>query len=262
MIGHGPNRTGIRYLPTGRGNGFGVQVRRAIPVRREVPVRRAIPVDDPPTRSPAAQANGRAIGAGGRRDAGRPERESWRENAAGAHRAASGLELRRGQELRLQVPWLSQFDGANVDRAGDKACYRACRAMGARAGVHVPENTTDRYQVAMAEDARGRVFTTPSRTAAARGYIDRELTQGRPVAVGLSLMDASYNRDRITDHFVLVTGKGVDRSGRPYYTYNEPLAQNAAQGRGGRLYVDPRNGNLSRLGEQPWDMSMVVRNQV
>ncbi len=173
-----------------------------------------------------------------------------------------------GQEIRLNSPWFSQYDRANVEGAGDSACYRAVRAMGRAAGVNIPPGTGDRIQVATGEDANGAVRTTPDRTAAARRYIDSELEAGRPVAIGVSHKNADYNQDGITDHFVLVNGRGVDEQGRQYYTYNDPATTNAANGRNNRFYVDPTSGNLVHDGsiasgyvrDRHTEMSMVVRS--
>ena len=48
----------------------------------------------------------------------------------------------------------------------------------------------------------------------------------------------------MTDHFVVVNGKGVDDEGRVFYTYNDPWAQTAEDGANQRFYVDAESGNL------------------
>jgi len=175
----------------------------------------------------------------------------------------------RGNQVQLDVPWFSQFDRANVEGAGDSACYRATRAMARAAGVNIPPGTGNRIQVATGEDSLGRVQTNRQRTDAARGYIDSQLDAGRPVSVGVSHKNANYNQDGITDHFVLVTGRGVDNQGRQYYTYNDPATTNRQTGTSNRFYVDPNSGNLVHQGnlasgyvvDRHTEMSMVVRNQ-
>jgi hypothetical protein len=126
-------------------------------------------------------------------------------------------------------------------------------------GVDIPDHTKNRIQVARGETGGGRVMTTRADTNRARSYIDKELAQGRPVVTGISFVDSNYNRDKITDHFVLLTGRGVDRSGHTYYTMADPIGNDAKQGTSRRLYVDSATGNLfgsGLLGH--YEMSMVV----
>ncbi len=171
------------------------------------------------------------------------------------------------QDSRVEVPWVSQFD-ARVPQAGRRACYRAARYMAQRAGANPGANTENRIQVATGEDRAGRVQTSTNRTAQARSYIDSELRAGRPVVAGVSHRDSSYNRDGITDHFVTITGRGTDESGRTFYTYHDPATRNAQAGRDNRFYVDPTSGNLVHEGssarglvyQRHTELSMVVRN--
>jgi peptidoglycan hydrolase-like protein with peptidoglycan-binding domain len=167
----------------------------------------------------------------------------------------------------LRVPWYSQFDSTHVEKAGTTACFRACRAMARAVGVTVPVSTSRRIQVATGEDSQGRVITTPERTAEARNYIDSELVNKRPVAVGVSHKRASYNADGITDHYVLIYGRTVDR-GDVIYLYNDPATRYEATGRVGRFRVDGERGNLVHDGAiatgyvyaRHTEMSMVVKN--
>jgi peptidoglycan hydrolase-like protein with peptidoglycan-binding domain len=167
----------------------------------------------------------------------------------------------------LRVPWYSQYDSTHVERAGDKACYRACRAMARAFGSIIPASTQNRIQVATAEDRQGRVTTSPERTAAARSYIDTQLGKRRPVAVGVSHKDADYNADMITDHYVLVVGRQV-RAGVVTYIYHDPATKNEATGRAGRFRIDGTTGNLIHDGTvaqgyvyaRHTEMAMVVRN--
>lgn len=145
--------------------------------------------------------------------------------------------------VRIQVPWVSQYDPA-VPGYGDTACYRACQRMAALAGVLVPDSTERRLQVANGEDAHGRVLTTPQQTASARAYLDVELEAGRPVVVGVSHQDSAYNRDKLTDHFVLVVGRGSDPDGRRWYEYHDPASSHEHVGVHRRFYVDQGTGNL------------------
>ncbi len=248
-------------------------IRRAIPVREPLFSRRtqptasassrtpgaAAPADSVSrTRGPAARApvepnpRARAAEAPGVR-AGELERgDDWRTNARGAagrtREAQAAQPAGRPREASAPAPWVSQYDATQVERAGPVACYRACREMSRQAGVNVSDSTTNRIQVATGEDSKGRVTTTPESVARGRAAIDRELAAGRPVTVGVSAFDSDYNRDKVTDHFVLITGRGTDRRGREFYTYNDPVARSADQGTQHRFYVDPKSGNLHQDG--------------
>lgn len=174
-----------------------------------------------------------------------------------------------GGDVQLNVPWYSQFDGAHVPGAGSTACYRAARAMAKAYGVNVPAGTGNRIQVATGEDRNGRVSVSSSGVQRARSYIDQQLDQGKPVVVGVSHKDANYNQDGITDHFVLVTGRGTDAQGRTFYTYHDPATTNRDKGTNNRFYVDGNTGNLVHQGslasgyvrDRHTEMSMVVPNQ-
>lgn len=184
--------------------------------------------------------------------------DDWRTNARGLAGNPVNAAGKNGSIPTVRTPFYNQYDARNVERAGPTACYRACRAMAKGSGVSIPENTTNRIQVARGELADGRVITNRADTQRARNYIDSELGKGRPVVAGFSLFDSNYNRDGITDHFIMVTGKGVDRNGT-YYTTQDPLGKDAKQASSRRMYVDPKSGNL--IGEGlagHYELSMVV----
>lgn len=103
------------------------------------------------------------------------------------------------------VPWFSQFDAVNVERAGNTACYRACRAMCAASGVTIPVSTEKRIQVALRETEDG-VAVDPVGAAAARAHLVQELNGGRPVVAGVHYKAGSLNRDGITDHYMVLVG--------------------------------------------------------
>jgi hypothetical protein len=165
-----------------------------------------------------------------------------------------------GTQLSANAPWISQFDGSQVERAGSDACYRACRAMMAAAGFTQPPGLQNRIQVATGEDGNGRASVDPAKAAEAQKFIDSQLEAGKPVTVGVTYKDDDYN-EGITDHFVVVTGKGVDEQGRVFYTYQDPGTQNAESGTNRRFYVDEATGNLydpNPMFGGRFDLSMVV----
>lgn len=182
----------------------------------------------------------------------------WRTNARGLGGNTVNPPGKNGSIPTVRTPFYNQYDSRHVERAGPTACYRACQAMAKGSGVNIPDNTTNRIQVARAELNDGRVLTTRADTNRARNYMDSELAKGRPVVAGFSLFDSNYNRDKITDHFILVTGKGVDRNGT-YYTTTDPLGKDAKQATSRRMYVDSVTGNLTGQGlAGHYEMSMVV----
>lgn len=140
--------------------------------------------------------------------------------------------------ILLDVEHIHQWD-PRVERPGDTACYRACRAMAkAFVGVEViPESTLSRIDVSDSDGQSDAIH-----------YIRNQLMMGRPVAVGFDYKPGGPNRDGVTDHFVLVTGAVTDMlhfldpgTRRPHVHLMHP-------GRDGRLIAGPNK------------LSMVVRN--
>jgi hypothetical protein len=174
---------------------------------------------------------------------------------------------------QVSVPWISPYDGSKVPRAGDSACCRACREMARAAGGNPGASISNRFQVATGEDSKGRVTVDPGQARRANAYVDAELAAGRPVVVGVSHKGGDApNSDGITDHFVTITGKGVDENGRTYYTYHDPATRHASVGSdqnpANRLYVG-EDGRLVKQGQSAsgyvvdrhFEVSMVIRNE-
>jgi len=164
------------------------------------------------------------------------------------------------REVSLGVNHITQWDSTS--------CYKACRRMlsrfDAKADRRINSGAESHY-MARAENNNGAI--TGARDDFARGvtYIDRCLEAGRPVIVGLSHSNKDYNLDRITDHFVIIKGRGVDEEGRVYYTYDDPATSGV--NREGRFFVDPRSSMLfrpptfehpRRVDERGYQVSQVV----
>jgi LysM repeat protein len=176
--------------------------------------------------------------------------------------------------VSTRTPWYSQYDSAHVERAGDTACFRAATAMARAAGVRAVTDPSQAFQVATAESTQG---ITVNRQAAERGrdYIDQQLAAGRPVVVGVNHRAGRNvgNADGITDHFVVVTGRGVDAQGRTFYTFHDPATRNASRGGdthpANRFYVDDPTGGLYRSApgngryvvDRRYDVSMIRTNR-
>lgn len=176
--------------------------------------------------------------------------------------------------VRLAVPWYSQFERGHGYEPGDTACLDASRAMSARAPVRATVlGVEQRIQVARGQDGRGRVYADPARTTEGRSYIDSELDAGRPVVVGVSHQAGlGLNADRITGHFVVITGRLTDEQGQVCYTFNEPATSNRERGSDrherNRFYVDAQTGVMYREGnpdspllpDRRYEVSMVRMN--
>ncbi|GMU58944.1 MAG: hypothetical protein AMXMBFR34_07070 [Myxococcaceae bacterium] len=116
-------------------------------------------------------------------------------------------------------------------------------------GQRVPplDTPSQRIQVALAETTSGRIEADTSAALRARDYIDRCLESGRPALVGVSTVSLAADRhnEGITEHFVTISGRGVDDAGRAFYEFRDPGAGGAT----GRFYVDPDTGKLFKPGK-------------
>lgn len=182
---------------------------------------------------------------------------------------ASTLQQLQNNRVHVDVPFYSQFDSAHVPAAGNTACFRACKAMAAQAGANANGSV---IQVATGENRDGTVNVNADRARQGREYMDSELRAGRPVVVGVShKANGGYN-EGITDHYVLITGRGVDDSGRTYYSFHDPATRQSSVGSdantANRFYLDEQSGKLTHAGsmgtgyvvDRHFEISQVVRN--
>lgn len=135
-------------------------------------------------------------------------------------------------EVVIDVEWHSQYDEQfgrqNGYTAGDTACFNTASAMVSDAtDGEVSASGETMWLTDGEEDAQGRVTVDRALAAEALAYIDSELEKGHPVVVGVSCMDfEAYagwepNIDKVTDHFVTITGRtSVD--GEVAYLFNDP----------------------------------------
>jgi peptidoglycan hydrolase-like protein with peptidoglycan-binding domain len=182
---------------------------------------------------------------------------------------AQGVQQNATPAAADRTPFYSQFVGGNGFTPGRTACFKAASAMtAAGGGTTLPPG--NRIQVATGEDRQGRVTVSPEGVQAGRARIDAQLDAGRPVTVGVSHKDPNVgNVDGLTDHFVTITGRGVDEQGRTFYKFHDPATQHTSRGAdtnpNNRFYVDPDTGNLYRPGaaatgpnlERRYELSMV-----
>lgn len=180
-------------------------------------------------------------------------------------RSAPGATYPRASKgpIQLQVPFCGYQSN---DRDG---CFRRCTEMAAAVGVTVGGPDV-RIQVALREDGSGHVTVDPDRAREGLAYIDAQLQAGHPVVVGVSYMDADYNVDDITDHFVIITARGVEPDGDLYYAFHDPATSHASSGTDAspwNRFYPGADGALFRpaasqapLGSHTYDVAMVRRN--
>ncbi|MBZ4418617.1 LysM peptidoglycan-binding domain-containing protein [Myxococcus sp. RHSTA-1-4] len=153
----------------------------------------------------------------------------------------------------VQVPFYSQYEAGHGFTPGDTSCFKAATAMAAATGARVT-GPDKRIQVATSENGLGQITVNPEKAREGRSYIDSQLSAGKPVVVGVSHKDASYNADGLTDHFVVITGKGQDAQGRTYYTFHDPGTRHTDKGSdanpNNRFYVDDSTGKMFRAGTE------------
>jgi murein DD-endopeptidase MepM/ murein hydrolase activator NlpD len=169
--------------------------------------------------------------------------------------------------VHTRTPWYNQMEGGHGFVPGSTACFRAASAM-ARAGGATVHGPGDGIQVATRRDANGHVTANPAAAQRGISHIDSELNAGRPVVIGVTHPGGrghNMNSDHVTDHFVTVTGRGVDEQGHVYYTINDPGTRFGQDSRStNRMYIDPSNGNLYKpssalpgLGGQRYELTTV-----
>ncbi|MBZ4415675.1 LysM peptidoglycan-binding domain-containing protein [Myxococcus sp. RHSTA-1-4] len=171
---------------------------------------------------------------------------------------------------KVKVPYYSQFEAGHGYTPSDTACFKAAVAMAKSAGATVT-GPDSRIQVAKSENGKGQVTVDSKKAAEGRKYIDSQLDAGKPVVVGVSHKDSNYNADGLTDHFVVITGRGVDEKGRTYYTFHDPGTTQKTKGAdtnpNNRFYVDD-SGKMYRPGKEAsgyvtdrrFEVAMVRRN--
>lgn len=108
--------------------------------------------------------------------------------------------------------------------------------------------------VARARDAHGHIEPDLNRARAARATIDSELDRGKPAMVGVMWDSAQTGNANggAADHFVAITGRGLDEEGRVFYSFNDPGVSDGHRSAGSdarpqnRFYVDEKTGLLFR----------------
>jgi len=141
-----------------------------------------------------------------------------------------------------------------IAQKGEEDCKTTANAMAKKAGVTSGPSSLG-IEIANTSDSKGRITIDPKRAEEGRNYIDNQLAGDKPVVVGVSHSEQGTeekNRDKITDHYVLITGRGTDEKGRVFYTFKDP-AGNQAKGDdtnpSNRFFVD-ENGKMVKAGNE------------
>ena len=148
------------------------------------------------------------------------------------------LDPDAARTIAIDVPFYSQRLGGPDFVAGDYQCFFASKSMvehteGEDGALHV-EGPSNRFQMAIAQNAGGEVTVDPAQAEAAIQYLDQQLEGGHPVVVGVNYADTSYdheNADGLTDHFVVINGRSGVGPGATY-TFLDPWAMTAEGARG------------------------------
>ena len=181
------------------------------------------------------------------------------KDIAGAETLKAIGESSKWPTLHVSVDFLSQISGG-TPRARSSDCDDACEQM-MRETSSVANRITP-------SSGNGNVIQcgseNPKGMQAASDYVFNQLKAGRPVMVGVDYKagTGTSNVNNI-DHYLVVTGSGVDKQGRQYLTFNDPQQANARLG----TEQNPDN-RLYRVGDgfkqidvdKPYDLRGVVRN--
>lgn len=176
----------------------------------------------------------------------------------GKNSVAAVAKLRsaiRGNPIELKVDPIKQQTSTGCYRTAEAMMYNVVHGKDGqsdaygefdlRSRVRDQDRTIGQVYAASKENSAGRVSVSFSRASEMLDTIDSELENGRPVIAGVSYRKQNgreYN-EGITDHFVLVSGRGYDEAGT-FYTFQDP-----AGGGTHKLRLDPGTGRLSGKGD-------------
>lgn len=171
----------------------------------------------------------------------------------------------RGEPIELKVTPIRQQTGTGCYRTAEAMMYNVIHGKDGTDEAYGEFDTRDRIadqdrniaetNVTRSENATGRVSVNRDQSMLMLDTLDEELEAGRPVIAGVSYrkQDGNEYNEGITDHFVLITGRGADEAGS-YYTFQDP-----AQGKTHQLRLDPSTGRLSGKGDMlgTYDVTLI-----
>jgi len=180
-------------------------------------------------------------------------------HSATASATAAPATVDAKKDVHLNVPWYDQTKGGHGFTPGTSSCLLASNAMAQSAGAR-PLNGGVGVAVAKSKDSSGHITVDGNKGREGQAYIDKQLDAGKPVVVGVShsgqRISGNDGGRGVSDHYVTITGRGVDAQGRQYYTFNDPVAIGRSDlGKDtrpeNRFYVDQKSGMLYRPKPSP-----------
>ena len=165
--------------------------------------------------------------------------------------------------LHVPVDFLSQINGG-TPRANSSDCDDVCQQMMEQTN-NVANRVTPCHGNANVIECSG---DNPKGTKLASDYLFGQLKADKPVMIGVDYKAGTGTSNvNDIDHYLVVTGSGVDKQGRQYLTFNDPQQPNARLGTdanpANRLYkVGGEFKQLDvQMGQTPYELRGVVRNQ-
>lgn len=173
----------------------------------------------------------------------------------------------RGDPIELKVTPIRQQTGTGCYRTSEAMMYNVIHGKDGTDEAYTEFDTRQRIKeqdlgkndvvVTRSENASGRITVNHDKAMLMLDTLDEELEAGRPAIAGVSYrkQDGVEYNEGVTDHFVLISGRGSDKAGT-YYTFQDP-----AQGHTGKLYLDPMTGRLSGKGDMTgiYDVTLVQK---
>ena len=199
-----------------------------------------------------AWANGTAM-------VGRDEAAIWNtEQAVQLSHLPSSAEA---EKLEID-PVISKTTHESYRTHGD--CNAAATATLENAGYKAGEfwGKDAQYQFQMYKDPNSSTPNVDIIESRKNGFekINSELEAGRPVMIGVDYQNGSSNpnTDGTTDHFIILTGRGIDKRGKLFYTADENVDNNSVEAgtskTQNRFYLQPdqtlKGGTCYRGGMQ------------
>jgi hypothetical protein len=146
-------------------------------------------------------------------------------------------------DLRPDVAWVSQFNDAFGDEEAQKqACFRACKRILQSAGLSGNSAPNDGTVIQTALESNGNISINSQKAKEGLAYIDGQLERKYPVLVGIDCKSGSPNTDKVTDHFVVIVGRGCGDDKAFYYFYEVGTKyKDSGTSDGNKLFVNNDN---------------------
>ena len=136
------------------------------------------------------------------------------------------------------------FSGYNP--SDSDGCKRRCDEMLDSTGT---VSAGSGSKIEMTGNKNGAAGNATNKATTGIYIIDDNLSKQRPIIVGVDRNGENHPKrnNGVTDHFVVIKGRGVDSEGNIYYTFYDPATSNVNYGTNpnNRLYLDPTTNKLT-----------------